>query len=144
MNRLVVIEARRWLGTPYRHQAAAHGAGCDCLGLIRGIWRTLHGREAAVVPPYSSDWRQDGFEGALEAAARKYLEPVQGTPQPGDVLLFRLMRHRAPRHCGVLVSDGHFIHAQEQLGVVEAALTEAWQRRIAGTYRFPAHLPAQN
>ena len=35
----IVTEARRWIGTPYRHQAATRGAGTDCLGLIRGVWR---------------------------------------------------------------------------------------------------------
>ena len=35
----VVAEARMWIGTPYVHQASALGAGCDCLGLVRGVWR---------------------------------------------------------------------------------------------------------
>ena len=29
----------RWIGTPYRHQASLKGVGCDCLGLVRGVWR---------------------------------------------------------------------------------------------------------
>jgi len=33
----VVMEARRWLNTPYKHQASEIGIGTDCLGLIRGI-----------------------------------------------------------------------------------------------------------
>lgn len=33
----VVAEARDWIGTPYRHQASVKHAGCDCLGLIRGV-----------------------------------------------------------------------------------------------------------
>ena len=35
----VVAAARRWLGTPYRHQASVRGEGADCLGLVRGVWR---------------------------------------------------------------------------------------------------------
>ena len=35
----VVVEARRWLGTPYLHQASECGVGADCLGLLRGVWR---------------------------------------------------------------------------------------------------------
>ena len=34
--------AIRWLGTPYHHQASVRGAGCDCLGLIRGIYGRFH------------------------------------------------------------------------------------------------------
>ena len=31
----VVKEARRWIGTPYAHQASLIHVGCDCLGLVR-------------------------------------------------------------------------------------------------------------
>jgi len=42
-----------------------------------------------------------------------------------------------PKHCGIMLSATGFIHAQEQVGVVEANLSEAWRRRLAGTYQFP-------
>ena len=42
----IVRAARRYIGTPYHHQAALAGAGCDCLGLIRGVWRDLYGAES--------------------------------------------------------------------------------------------------
>ena len=41
----VVVEARRWLGTPYLHQASECGVGADCLGLLRGVWRGVIGPE---------------------------------------------------------------------------------------------------
>ena len=37
----IVAEAHRWIGTPYRHQASLRGVGCDCLGLLRGVWREV-------------------------------------------------------------------------------------------------------
>lgn len=51
----VVTAARGWIGTPYRHQASVRGAGADCLGLIRGVWRELYGAEPAEVPAYTAD-----------------------------------------------------------------------------------------
>jgi NlpC/P60 family putative phage cell wall peptidase len=48
---IVIAAARLWLGTPYVHQASVLGAGCDCLGLARGIWRDLHGPEPVTPPP---------------------------------------------------------------------------------------------
>ena len=39
----IVDAARLWLGTPYRHQMAMRGAGTDCLGLLRGVWRDVFG-----------------------------------------------------------------------------------------------------
>ena len=38
-RRAILTEARDWIGTPYQHQASLKGAGCDCLGLVRGVWR---------------------------------------------------------------------------------------------------------
>ena len=52
---LALAEARRWIGTPYRHQASCLGAGCDCLGLVRGIWRSLYRDEPQTVPAYQRD-----------------------------------------------------------------------------------------
>ncbi|WP_375449539.1 NlpC/P60 family protein [uncultured Devosia sp.] len=138
MNRdRVVAAARQWLGTPYRHQAATPGAGCDCLGLLRGVWRTLYGTEPMAVPPYRADMRDPTHAGALVAAAATFLVPVEGALAAGQVLLFRLNGLVAAKHCGILVAPDRFIHAQERLGVVEAALTEAWARRVSGRYEFP-------
>ena len=44
----VIAAARAWLGAPYRHQASALGAGCDCLGLARGVWRALYGPDPTL------------------------------------------------------------------------------------------------
>ena len=81
--------ARHWLGTPYRHQGATRGAGCDCLGLIRGIWRSLYGTEPEPVPPYTRDWAERGTEERLWRAALRHMRPVQYAA-PGQVILFRM------------------------------------------------------
>ena len=133
----IVAATRGWLGTPYRHQASTIGAGCDCLGLLRGVWRTVVGVEPVLVPPYRADWRDQTNAVALVKAAERFLNRSDGSPVPGDVLLFRMLRSRAPKHCGIMVDDRLFIHAQEQVGVVETNLTDGWQRRIAGVYQFP-------
>jgi NlpC/P60 family putative phage cell wall peptidase len=58
-----LIEARRWIGTPYRHGASARGAGADCLGLIRGVWRALYGAEPETPPAYTAGLGRDGGRG---------------------------------------------------------------------------------
>lgn len=135
MSAAVVAAARRWLGTPYRHQASMLGAGCDCLGLIRGVWREVIGEEPWTVPPYRADRRE--ATGLVEAA-EQYLTPADAI-EAGTVVLFSLGRNAPPRHCGILVAPSRFVHAQERLGVVEANLTDGWRTRIAGLYRFPEH-----
>ena len=132
----IVWLARGWVGTPYRHQAATRGAGCDCLGLVRGVWRELFGDEPMAVPNYRADWRDVRHAEGLRQAAETLLVPADEM-LAGQVVLFRLGRTSAPRHCGILVATDRFIHAQEGLGVLEANLTDSWQKRIAGLYDFP-------
>ncbi|MGV8954020.1 MAG: NlpC/P60 family protein [Cypionkella sp.] len=137
-SELVVAAAQRWIGTPYRHQAATLGAGCDCLGLLRGVWRELYGSEPMAMPPYRADMRDPAHAGALEAAAELLLVPAAGVYAAGQVVLFRLNGMAGAKHCAILVGPERFIHAQERLGVVEAALTEAWMRRVSARFEFPA------
>jgi len=46
----IVAEARSWIGTRYRHQGSLKGVGCDCLGLVRGVWRNCIGAEPELPP----------------------------------------------------------------------------------------------
>lgn len=130
----IVEAARSWVGTPYRHRAALRGVGCDCIGLIRGVWAEVIG-EAPTLPPYRADWRDGAHSAELRALAERWLVP--GPMEPGAVLLFRIGANPAPRHCGIFVGEGRFVHAQERLGVVEGNLGEGWAKRVAAIYRFP-------
>ena len=138
----VVAQARAWIGTPYRHQASCRGAGTDCLGLLRGIWREILGPEPETVPSYTFDWSEPGRSEDLLAAAARNLEPVErAAAQPGDVLVFRMRDGSVAKHVGILArsqrGDDTLIHAYSGHGVVESPLTPAWSRRIAGVFRFP-------
>ncbi len=138
MTRLDVVEAARsWLGTPYLHQASAKGAGCDCLGLLRGVWRELYGH-APDVPAYSPGWDEVGREDVLLAAARCYLvEKPVAAQKAGDVLLFRMRHGAVAKHLGILSGETRFIHSYSGHGVVESRLTAPWSRRVAGVFSFP-------
>lgn len=134
---LVAAAVRGWIGTPYRHRAATRGAGCDCLGLVAGVWRDLYGTDPPDLPPYRADWRDGRYAGELQALAETWLVPEAGPPAAGMVLLFRLGPSVLPRHCGIAVGGGRFVHAQERLGVVEGHLGEGWLKRVAGVWAFP-------
>ncbi|MFT3689364.1 peptidase [Paenirhodobacter sp.] len=137
--------ARGWIGTPYVHQASVQGAGTDCLGLLRGIWRALYRHEPESVPPYTPDWAEPSREERLWAAARRHLLPlseVVGSPPdgPGEVLLFRLRQGAVAKHLGISAMGGSgpsFIHAYTGHGVIESPLSQPWQRRIVARFAFP-------
>ncbi len=93
----IVALARTWLGTPYHHQASCRGVGTDCVGLVRGIWRELYGREAEAAPAYTRDWAEaTGRETLLEAARRHLVEITPREAAPGDVLVFRYRSAPSP------------------------------------------------
>jgi NlpC/P60 family putative phage cell wall peptidase len=136
-----VMIARTWIGTPYRHQATCKGAGCDCLGLLRGIWRDLYGAEPEDVPVYSSDWAEPDGREALWHAAERCLHPRPIDQEThGDVLLFRMRDGSIAKHLGLQADTGamaSFIHAYERHGVVESPLSDPWRRRIVARFSFP-------
>ncbi len=137
----VVAEARRWIGTPYVHQAATFGAGADCLGLLRGVWRSLHGNEPELVPAYSMDWSEPQGEERLWDAALRHLVPKGLADEaPGDVLLFRMRAGAVAKHLGIATNVGraaHFVHAYSKFGVIESALSAPWRRKIVARFTFP-------
>ena len=138
----VIAAARAWIGTPYLHQASTQGAGADCLGLARGVWRALHGPEPVPVPPYSRDWGEvGGREVLLEAARRLLIEVPLAQAGPGALILFRMAAQAPAKHCGILgaaMLRPSFIHAYEGAGVIEEPLSEPWLRRAAYAFLYPA------
>ena len=130
---VVVAEARRWIGTPYVHQASVLGAGCDCLGLIRGVWRALHGSEPEAVPAYTADWSEPQGAEVLFAAALRHMGAEHGAWSPGQVLLFRMRDGGVAKHLGVL-ADQTFIHAYTGHGVLESPLSAPWRRRVVARF----------
>ena len=138
MTAAVVAEARRWIGTPYVDQQTVRGAGCDCLGLVRGVWRAVVGPEPTEVPPYTRDWGETGPVEVMMAGALEWMVQV---PLPeagaGAVVLFRMRAGAIAKHCGILTGDGTMVHARERLGVIEEPYTETWQRRAVAAFQFP-------
>jgi NlpC/P60 family putative phage cell wall peptidase len=134
----IVAEAISWLGTPYRHQASLKGVGCDCLGLLRGVWRGVYGAEPEKAPGYTPDWAEArGDETLANAAARHMSAIAVGDADEGDVVLFRWRANLPAKHCAVLVARDRFIHAQQGAAVALATLTPWWRRRVAFAFRFP-------
>jgi NlpC/P60 family putative phage cell wall peptidase len=144
----VVAEARTWIGTPYRHQASLKGVGCDCLGLVRGVWRAVIGPEPERAPPYAPDWAEaSGTELLAQTAARHLVAISPSLPSPasgeglgwgpGDVLLFRWRASLAAKHAAIVTAPDVMVHAHDGAVVAEVAITPWWRRRLAYAFRFP-------
>jgi len=138
----IVALARSWLGTPYRHQASVKGVGCDCLGLIRGVWREAIGPEPEEPPAYSPDWAEAGLrEDLLSAARRHMILREEAEFGAGDVLLFRWRAHLPAKHAAIAVSASRMLHAQEGACVCEVAINAWWRRHMVAAFGFPPSSP---
>jgi NlpC/P60 family putative phage cell wall peptidase len=139
MRRAEIVQATRlWLGTPYHHQASLRGVGCDCLGLVRGVWRDLCGAEPEQPPPYSPSWAESLRQETLVLAATRHLLPIPAAEmQLGDVLLFRWREHLPAKHCAILASPDRIIHAHDGAAVAEVAFTSWWRRHLSHAFSFP-------
>ena len=138
----IVAAARSWLGTPYQHQASLKGVGCDCLGLVRGVWRELYGFEPEAPPAYRGDWAEMGPAETLLEAAGRHLVPVEDF-KAGDVLLFRMSPGACVKHAAIVSAreadepEARIIHAYWGRACVESWLGPWWRRRIAHSFSFP-------
>lgn len=137
----VVQNAQGWIGTPYVHQGRQRGAGCDCLGLVIGVWSDLIGPAEFGHGAYARDWAEIDKGNPLFHGLGQFLLPKNtGEVRAGDVILFSLKRGGPAQHVGIqgaVGTDASFIHSYSGHGVVESALTAAWRRRIVARFEFP-------
>ncbi|MEP1612660.1 MAG: hypothetical protein ABJL72_12160 [Roseobacter sp.] len=141
---LILAHANAWVGTPFSRRAALRGAGADCIGLVRGIYRELTGQN--IEPPaWNGDW-YDGptnpiFDGLYSHAQPVALDGVK----PGHIITYRV-GHKRAAHVAILTAEGA-IHAWEVGGVKETLplfgreITSAWGLPCADGYESgPAEL----
>ncbi len=133
----IVAAARGWIGTPYLHQASLKGVGCDCLGLLRGVWREVVGPEPFAPPPYTPDWAEVSGRETLAEAATRCMDEIQTSAfAAGDIILFRWRPGLPAKHCGIATTPFAMVHAHDGAAVAEVAIGPWWRRHIAFAFRF--------
>lgn len=140
----VLDEARRWVGTPYRHQKRLCQVGVDCIGLVWGVGEragvlTVDPAMAKQFLGYSRLPSPPRFMRALDT----FFRPVDsGDAEPGDIAVMAWDGGRLiPQHLGILAErDGRpmLIHAESVVGrCVEHGFVGEWPGRVCGWYRYP-------
>ncbi|HEY5237244.1 MAG TPA: NlpC/P60 family protein [Rhizomicrobium sp.] len=136
----IVRAARGWIGTPYLHQASLKGAGCDCLGLLRGVWRELEGAEPRAIPAYSPDWAEATGEETLYAGVAQHTHEIPREEiSPGDVALFCMVSRGPAKHCGIVAEKNGrrtLIHARQNKRVSEEPFSAFWKSKLAYAFRI--------
>jgi cell wall-associated NlpC family hydrolase len=140
----VVAEARRWIGTPFHHQARERDVGCDCGGLVGGI--------AVALRLLPSDWWQRVFDPQFGGYSRQpsqdrlrgicllFLDRIaRDAAQPGDVVLIDFGLE--PQHLGVLADYRHggisIVHAMVRPPrVSEHRIDARWRGRVVDAFAY--------
>jgi hypothetical protein len=134
----IANEARRWIGTPFRHQGRMRGAGVDCVGLVAGVGVAIGVGGLRDVP---ADYTRRGSYAAFMSHVCHYLDPLDEAADPPDgaVAAFWL---RTQGHIGLIAHRGKhavLIHAYAHRGVkavVEVSLDIKWMARLIGLYSY--------
>lgn len=130
----ILATVRSWIDTPYHHGAALKYAGCDCFGLVRGIYEDITGIKVEPSSVYSPNWLRDKDNKYKLKENLDFMGEQVTTCRPGDILIFAMGDFYV--HCGIYVGET-FIHCYEDVRkVVEMQYTEKWKALHKVTYRY--------
>lgn len=142
----IVLEAKNIVlaQTPFHHQAAVVGVGCDCIGVLRIIGRKVSPKESAELEasPEFLSYGPDPDPQLLLRGCRKFMDEIpKNQALPGDALLFKTLYSKGlPKHFGIVTRlDPMYMVHSWALGpghVIENRVDERWQRRILSAWRF--------
>jgi cell wall-associated NlpC family hydrolase len=137
----VVIEARKWIKTPFIHQGRRRGLGVDCVGLPLCVIRDLGlGDWSPFYPAYSTTPTGDEvLKACRELVGQDLLyERTAGEVEIGDILVFRV--NHSACHAAIMAESSpgrrdRIIHAYSPVGyVVEVQFDKKWRKRFAAGF----------
>lgn len=140
----IVLEARSWLGVPFRHQGRTR-SGTDCGGLLGAVAIGARSVDAEwwaqEFDPHFAGYGRHTVSGSLRSVCDRFMSAVP-LPQaaPGDAVLLRIGPEQ--EHVGILADYAHgglsIVHALSTVGrVVEHRLAFQLRWRLLCAYRFP-------
>ena len=120
------VSVRDLIGCPYKIHGRSKEEGFDCYGVDIEVYKR-HGR-------YLPDIGYDSPE-EYENVYLSVLHKVKYTKvdRPEELSLIMISLKGEPRHTGVYLGNGLFIHATRNLGVIVEPL-HRWANRVVGYY----------
>lgn len=117
----IVKEATEWLNTPYKGWSKCKHFGCDCLGLIAGVFVacgfiTAKQADAAIPKGYSLQIGQHQADTDYIDGLLTFTEEIQEHEAgPGDVVMYQI--DLAFSHSAIVIQWPMIIHALAHGGV---------------------------
>ena len=121
----IVLEAKTWIGTPYRGWSCLKHCGTDCGQFIYGVYRNCSRLPVVDIPPaYSIQVGVHERASVLEDLFWPFFREIpEADVKPGDVALFKTqMRYAATAqgyaHAGIVIQwPEYLLHANTKHGV---------------------------
>lgn len=105
----LVEEARKWLLTPFHHNAEILGAGVDCAHLLRACYVAVGLVEDFDLGEYAPDWMLHRSEEVFLSNVAARMDEIQAPAKPGDVVVWK--HGRCYSHGAIVVKWPSIIHA---------------------------------
>ncbi len=113
MRENIADEAIKYKGTPYVY-GGNNPSGFDCSGFVQYVYR------------------KNGYELPRTVSNMEKVLKKTKSPLKGDIVIFE-----NPKHTGIYMGNGMFIHASSSRGVVIDNLNQSWyKKRLKGIYSY--------
>lgn len=130
----IVQEALDWIGTRFIHAGRQKGIGCDCAGLVLGVYKNV-----GLLDFEYSEYSSYAPAGMMRNMLLRFCDPLQSVLfcLPGDILLFTLYGYEQHIAIATAPEAQRMCHAFQTPGVVvEHELNNFWLNRITGVFTF--------
>ncbi len=130
---MIPLWVNKYVGIPYKLHSASLNT-CDCYGLVCLIYKDIFD---IVLPDYHNNYGIDSNDQIINdiysVEKEKWIEV--NNPDIGDVIYFIIAGQ--PKHVGLVVGDGKFIHNLTAGGssAIGTYTNVKWKKRILGFYR---------
>ena len=134
----IIAEARKWLGTPYKHQGRGY-KGIDCVGLLIEVAKGV-GHPVNAPSAYSN--MPKGYQ-LLDPCHAQLWKPDRQKPRPGDLAVFWGWNESEPQHFGFLAEYGgcltviHSFSKPNLERVVEQNFDRVWVKKFHCLFTLP-------
>ena len=138
----IADEARKWVNTPYQHQARVMGAGVDCVQLVVGTGLATGALQLDSYFEKNKEWhgysRTPNPRSLMEFTDRYLLRVPKHLYKLGDVLVFA-WRPNMPQHFSIVsaLNPTYMVHAHSHVRwCAEHVFDKEWQDRHVATYSW--------
>jgi len=137
----IVLEAKTWIGTPYKHYSSSKGGGADCGLFIMKTYENAGLIKFKQPPFYPLDWAYHNpvgemFEDIVKGYCNEVTKEEAGL---GDIILYKF--GKCLSHAAIIIEDNKIIHSEINIGVkVSNRFTCEWRDRERKYYTWAVDL----